>query len=319
MLTGSHPGRTDAEELTVFKSLGLAVEDLAAAELIVREGAQRGSRHARSSSDPLRRDRARPRDRSPARRSEHRSCASPSTGRPRSGSSSRTSSRSARSRSAAPRTPSVRRPTARSPRASSPRARATWRRESPGRRASSACPHGHRAGQCARRQSSTRSQRLGGTVVKVPYERWWEIMLTSQFDEAEGFFVHPVQNERVMAGNGTIGARVRWRIFRTRTRCSCPGAAAASSPGSRARSPPCGRDTLVYAVRARDAGAAVTAALEAGEPHEAAFQPSFVDGAARRSCCPQCGTAHGRCSPAPSRSRSTRPPPPSACSPSARA
>ena len=28
--------------------------------------------------------------------------------------------------------------------------------------------------------------RLGGTVVKVPYERWWEIMLTSRFEEAEG-------------------------------------------------------------------------------------------------------------------------------------
>ena len=26
--------------------------------------------------------------------------------------------------------------------------------------------------------------RLGGTVVKVPYERWWEIMLTSRFDDS---------------------------------------------------------------------------------------------------------------------------------------
>jgi ornithine cyclodeaminase len=37
VLTGSHPGRTDDAELTVFKSLGLAVEDLAAAELVVRK------------------------------------------------------------------------------------------------------------------------------------------------------------------------------------------------------------------------------------------------------------------------------------------
>ena len=47
--------------------------------------------------------------------------------------------------------------------------------------------------------------RLGGTVVKVPYERWWEILMTSEFHEAEGLFIHPVQDERVMAGNGTIG------------------------------------------------------------------------------------------------------------------
>jgi ornithine cyclodeaminase/alanine dehydrogenase-like protein (mu-crystallin family) len=42
VLTGSHPGRTDAEELTVFKSLGLAVEDLAAAELIVAKAREAG-------------------------------------------------------------------------------------------------------------------------------------------------------------------------------------------------------------------------------------------------------------------------------------
>ena len=35
VLTGAHPGRTAETELTVFKSLGLAVEDLAAAELAV--------------------------------------------------------------------------------------------------------------------------------------------------------------------------------------------------------------------------------------------------------------------------------------------
>ena len=42
VLVGSHPGRTRDDELTVFKSLGLAVEDLAAAELIVRKARERG-------------------------------------------------------------------------------------------------------------------------------------------------------------------------------------------------------------------------------------------------------------------------------------
>lgn len=42
VLIGAHPGRTDEDELTVFKSLGLAVEDLAAAELIVRKARGRG-------------------------------------------------------------------------------------------------------------------------------------------------------------------------------------------------------------------------------------------------------------------------------------
>jgi ornithine cyclodeaminase/alanine dehydrogenase-like protein (mu-crystallin family) len=42
LLTGSHPGRTSDTELTVFKSLGLAVEDLAAAELAVSRARELG-------------------------------------------------------------------------------------------------------------------------------------------------------------------------------------------------------------------------------------------------------------------------------------
>jgi ornithine cyclodeaminase len=42
VLLGTHPGRTDTEELTVFKSLGLASEDLAAAELVVRKAREQG-------------------------------------------------------------------------------------------------------------------------------------------------------------------------------------------------------------------------------------------------------------------------------------
>ena len=42
VLTGSHPGRADRDELTLFKSLGIAVEDLAAAELVVRTAREQG-------------------------------------------------------------------------------------------------------------------------------------------------------------------------------------------------------------------------------------------------------------------------------------
>jgi ornithine cyclodeaminase len=42
ILIGKHPGRTSPDELTVFKSLGLAIEDLAAAEYVVRRAAETG-------------------------------------------------------------------------------------------------------------------------------------------------------------------------------------------------------------------------------------------------------------------------------------
>ncbi|PYT15461.1 MAG: hypothetical protein DMF51_06710 [Acidobacteria bacterium] len=42
LLAGEHPGRISEGELTLFKSLGLAVEDLAAAELAVANARQHG-------------------------------------------------------------------------------------------------------------------------------------------------------------------------------------------------------------------------------------------------------------------------------------
>ncbi len=42
LLEGVHPGRMSDDELTLFKSLGLAVEDLAAAELVVARARERG-------------------------------------------------------------------------------------------------------------------------------------------------------------------------------------------------------------------------------------------------------------------------------------
>jgi ornithine cyclodeaminase/alanine dehydrogenase-like protein (mu-crystallin family) len=42
VLAGLHPGREHEDELTVFKSYGIGVEDLAAAELVVRRARERG-------------------------------------------------------------------------------------------------------------------------------------------------------------------------------------------------------------------------------------------------------------------------------------
>jgi ornithine cyclodeaminase/alanine dehydrogenase-like protein (mu-crystallin family) len=42
VLAGMHVGREHEDELTVFESLGIAVEDLAAAELVVRRARERG-------------------------------------------------------------------------------------------------------------------------------------------------------------------------------------------------------------------------------------------------------------------------------------
>ena len=121
-------------------------------------------------------------------------------------------------------------------------------------------------------------ERLGGRVVTVPYERWWEIMVAGRYDEADGFFVHPVQDERVMAGNGTIGLELVEEL---------PDADAVLVPwgggglftGIASALAAVRPDAAAYAVQP-ETGAAVSAALAAGEPREApGFAPSFVDGA----------------------------------------
>ena len=42
-------------------------------------------------------------------------------------------------------------------------------------------------------------------MIKVPYERWWQTMEEGSYPGVEGYFVHPVLDDAVMAGNGTIG------------------------------------------------------------------------------------------------------------------
>ena len=43
-------------------------------------------------------------------------------------------------------------------------------------------------------------ERLGGTYVKVSLDEWWDALTNYGMDGVEGVFVHPVADERVMAG-----------------------------------------------------------------------------------------------------------------------
>jgi threonine dehydratase len=48
-------------------------------------------------------------------------------------------------------------------------------------------------------------ERLGGTVITVPFADWWQAIVSSSFPGLDGVFIHPVLDDAVMAGNGTIG------------------------------------------------------------------------------------------------------------------
>jgi threonine dehydratase len=126
--------------------------------------------------------------------------------------------------------------------------------------------------------------RLGGEVIRVPHEVWWQTMVDRRYGGIDGLFVHPVEDDAVMAGNGTIGVEVceELREFDTVVipwgggglTTGVASAVKALRPGTRI-------------VTAEPATAApLAASLAAGEPVEIDYAPSFVDGAGGRALLP---------------------------------
>ena len=51
-------------------------------------------------------------------------------------------------------------------------------------------------------------ERLGGKIVPVPHDEWFDTFRTRTRAGLEGLFVHPFSDDAVMAGNGTIGVEI---------------------------------------------------------------------------------------------------------------
>jgi threonine dehydratase len=124
-------------------------------------------------------------------------------------------------------------------------------------------------------------ERLGGAILKVPYERWWQALVDARFDEAPGHFVHPVMDELVMAGNGTIGLELVEQlddIDAVLVPWGGGGLSTGIASALAARSPA----TRVYACEPAT-GAPVTTAFAVGSPAPVDFVPSWVDGAGSKA------------------------------------
>ena len=127
-------------------------------------------------------------------------------------------------------------------------------------------------------------ERLGGTVIRVPYDEWWQVLVDGRYEGAGGLFVHPVDNPFVMAGNGTIGLELLEQCDNFDAvlvpygggglLTGIASAVKAARPGVR-----------FYAVEP-ETGAPVTATLAAGEPTAVDYVPSFVDGSGSRALIP---------------------------------
>jgi threonine dehydratase len=123
-------------------------------------------------------------------------------------------------------------------------------------------------------------ERLGGRVLKLPYDDWWNTIITSHIDGVDGLFVHPVQDPGVMAGNGTIGLEIL-EDLPDPDAVVIPygggGLTAGIASAIRALRPA----TKIFTAEP-ETGAALAAAVAAGHPADVDYRASFVDGAGSR-------------------------------------
>jgi threonine dehydratase len=123
-------------------------------------------------------------------------------------------------------------------------------------------------------------ERLGGRVVKVPFDRWWQAIEEARFEGAEGLFVHPVFDRTVMAGNGTIGLELLEDLpDPDAVVVPYGGGGLVSGIGSAIKQ--LRPTTRVLAVEPETASP-LKASFAAGSPQEVEYRPSFVDGAGGR-------------------------------------
>lgn len=123
-------------------------------------------------------------------------------------------------------------------------------------------------------------ERLGGRVLRVPYDDWWQAIVTSSVDGVEGLFVHPVADEAVMAGNGTIGLEILEDlpdVDAVVIPLGGGGLTVGIASAIRALAP----WVRIYTAEPAT-GAALHAALAAGTPVDVDYQASFVDGSGSR-------------------------------------
>ena len=128
-------------------------------------------------------------------------------------------------------------------------------------------------------------ERLGGRVVRVPFDRWWQAMEEGTYPGVEGFFVHPVMDERVMAGNGTIGLELVEQLDGIDT-VLIPWGGGGLTTGIASALHALSPGTKVYACEP-ETGAPVTAAFaNAGVAVPVDYRASFVDGSGSKALLP---------------------------------
>jgi threonine dehydratase len=131
-------------------------------------------------------------------------------------------------------------------------------------------------------------ERLGARVIKEPFDVWWNAIEESRIEGEDGLFIHPVESEQVMAGNGTIGLEILEDLPDPDV-VLIPfgggGLTVGIASAIKAERP----EVKVYAVE-QETAAPLNATLEAGAPQQIDYRQSFVDGAGAKALLPKMWT-----------------------------
>ena len=127
-------------------------------------------------------------------------------------------------------------------------------------------------------------ERLGGEIISVPHEVWWQTLVDRRYDGVEGLFVHPVEDDAVMAGNGTIGLELCEDLAQF-DEVIIPWGGGGLTTGI-ASAVKALRPAVRVVTAEPETAAPLAASLPRGEPTEIEFAPSFVDGAGGRAVLP---------------------------------
>jgi threonine dehydratase len=136
----------------------------------------------------------------------------------------------------------------------------------------------------APRAKLDRVEALGAKVISVSHEDWWQAMVDRGREGVPGLFVHPVADEAVMAGNGTIGLEIAEDGPEFDT-VLIPWGGGGLTSGIASALKALRPGVRVVAVEPETA-APLTASLGHRKPRKIEFRPSWIDGAGGRALLP---------------------------------
>ena len=127
--------------------------------------------------------------------------------------------------------------------------------------------------------------RLGGRVIKVPFQQWWQTFEDRCYPGVDATFIHAFDDPHVMAGNGVIGLEILEdlpEVDAVVIPWGGGGMTCGIASAIRAKKPTC----KLYAAEVATA-APLAASLSAGTVQVVDYQPSFVDGIGSKTVLPQ--------------------------------